>query len=66
MVEVTLERVYNGKIIVNSTVKCVTDIFQFTMVKFTLLISMATAERTKIDPSPITIGITKKNRWVYL
>ena len=52
LVEVTLERVYNGNIIVN--------IFQFTMVKFTLVNFHVYGGKNKDDPSPITIGSTKK------
>ena len=52
LVEVTLERVYNGNIIVN--------IFQFTMVKFTLVNFHGYGGKNKDDPSPITIGSTKK------
>ena len=52
LVEVSLERVYNGNIIVN--------IFQFTKVKFTLVNFHGYGGKNKDDPSPITIGSTKK------
>ena len=68
LVEVTLEKVYYGKLkftIVNGAVS-VTGIFQFTMVNSTLVNFHDYRGKNKDDPSPITIWLPKKNRWVYL
>ena len=47
--------------IVNAgTVKCVTNIFQFTMVKFTLVNFHGYGGKNKDDPSPITNAFTRK------
>ena len=62
MVEVTLEKVYYGKLkftIVNAAVS-VTGIFQFTMVNSTLVNFHDYRGKNKDDPSPITIWLPKK------
>ena len=62
LVEVTLEKVYYGKLkftIVNGAVS-VTGIFQFTMVNSTLVNFHDYRGKNKDDPSPITIWLPKK------
>ena len=68
MVEVTLEKVYYGKLkftIVNGTVS-VTGIFQFTMVNFTLVNFHDYRGKNKDDPSPITIWAQLLEAWLAL
>lgn len=62
MVEVTLENDYYGKLniaIVKSSIGVISN-FQFTIVKFILVNFHDYGRESKDDPSPITIGFTKK------
>ena len=62
MVEVTLENDYYGKLniaIVKGSIGVISN-FQFTIVEFILVNFHDYCRENKDDPSPITIGFTKK------
>ena len=68
MVEVTLGKVYYGKLkfTMVKDISSVTPSFEFTMVNFTLVSCPSNGGEDKVDLTPDKNLVTKKNRWVDL